>query len=137
MKKLLKSNVLVRKLTGIETTGSLNILFTDKTGTLTKGKLEVVGIMSPNLEIEGYPEIIQNKLLKENIILNNDSVYSNETHLAIGSNATDRALKEFIRENSNKVIISKEAFSSSKKYSSVTTSERTYIKLKHAIYNPI
>lgn len=128
MKKLLKSNVLVRKLTGIETTGSLNILFTDKTGTLTKGKLEVVGIMSPNLEIEGYPEIIQNKLLKENIILNNDSVYSNETHLAIGSNATDRALKEFIRENSNKVIISKEAFSSSKKYSSVTTSERTYIK---------
>ena len=128
MKKLLKSNVLVRKLTGIETTGSLNILFTDKTGTLTKGKLEVVGIMSPNLEIEGYPEIIQNKLLKENIILNNDSVYSNETHLAIGSNATDRALKEFIRENSNKVIISKEAFSSSKKYSSVTTSEGTYIK---------
>ena len=73
MKKLLKSNVLVRKLTGIETTGSLNILFTDKTGTLTKGKLEVVGIMSPNLEIEGYPEIIQNKLLKENIILNNDA----------------------------------------------------------------
>ena len=37
MKRMLKDNVLVRKLVGIETAGSLNILFTDKTGTLTKG----------------------------------------------------------------------------------------------------
>ena len=34
MKRLLKRNVLVRKLVGIETAGSLNILFTDKTGTV-------------------------------------------------------------------------------------------------------
>ena len=128
MKKLLKSNVLVRKLTGIETTGSLNILFTDKTGTLTKGKLEVIGIMNPNLEIESYKEVIQNELLKENIIINNDSVYSEETHSAIGSNATDRALKEFIRENSKEKILKKEAFSSEKKYSSITTKKQTYIK---------
>lgn len=128
MKKLLKSNVLVRKLTGIETTGSLNILFTDKTGTLTKGRLEVIGIMNTNLEIESYPDVIQNKLLKENIILNNESIYSSESSKAVGSNATDRALKEFIRENSNIKILNKEAFSSEKKYSSVTTNERTYIK---------
>ena len=38
MKRMLKDNVLVRKLMGIETAGSLNILFTDKTGTLTKGE---------------------------------------------------------------------------------------------------
>ena len=42
MKKMLKDNVLVRKLVGIETSGSLNILFTDKTGTLTQNKLNVV-----------------------------------------------------------------------------------------------
>ena len=35
-------NVLVRKAEGIETAGSLNILFSDKTGTITKGHLEVV-----------------------------------------------------------------------------------------------
>lgn len=128
MKKLLKSNVLVRKLTGIETTGSLNILFTDKTGTLTKGKLEVIGIMNANGEIDFYPDVIQNKYLKENLILNNDSTYSNETHSAIGSNATDRALKEFIRENSNETILNKESFTSEKKYSSVTTKDKTYIK---------
>ena len=38
MRKMLKDNVLVRKLVGIETSGSLNILFADKTGTLTRGR---------------------------------------------------------------------------------------------------
>ena len=40
--KMLDHNVLVRKAEGIETAGSLNILFSDKTGTITKGELEVV-----------------------------------------------------------------------------------------------
>ncbi len=44
-KKLLDSQVLVRKPVGIETAGSLNVLFSDKTGTITKGKLEVVELM--------------------------------------------------------------------------------------------
>ena len=47
MKHMLKDNVLVRKIGGIETAGSLNILFTDKTGTLTNGKLEVVHLIDP------------------------------------------------------------------------------------------
>ena len=41
MRKLLNAKVLVRKLLGIETSGSLTVLFTDKTGTLTQGKLTV------------------------------------------------------------------------------------------------
>ena len=48
-KKMLKDNVLVRKMVGIETAGSLNILFTDKTGTITKGKMEVVSILDGDL----------------------------------------------------------------------------------------
>ena len=40
--KMLDHNVLVRKAEGIETAGSINILFSDKTGTITKGQLEVV-----------------------------------------------------------------------------------------------
>ena len=46
MRKLLKSNVLVRQLVGVETSGSLNLLFTDKTGTITQGKLDAVGFMA-------------------------------------------------------------------------------------------
>ena len=42
MGKMMKDNVLVRKLNGIEAAGGLNILFSDKTGTITEGKLSVV-----------------------------------------------------------------------------------------------
>ena len=45
--RMLNHNVLVRKAVGIETAGSLNILFSDKTGTITKGSLEVVEFFTP------------------------------------------------------------------------------------------
>ena len=40
MGKMLKDNVLVRKIVGIETAGSLNILFSDKTGTSIKNNTD-------------------------------------------------------------------------------------------------
>lgn len=39
---MLDHNVLVRKAEGIETAGSLNILFSDKTGTITKGSWKLL-----------------------------------------------------------------------------------------------
>lgn len=45
MKKLLNAKVLVRKLLGIETAGSLTVLFSDKTGTLTQGRLSVAALL--------------------------------------------------------------------------------------------
>ena len=58
MRKLLKAKVLVRKLLGIETSGSLTILFTDKTGTLTQGKLTVSELLLGNAEhFQYYKEI--------------------------------------------------------------------------------
>jgi len=47
MRKLLHSKVLFRKLLGIETAGSIDILFVDKTGTLTKG------IFQPQCFVDG------------------------------------------------------------------------------------
>lgn len=38
---MIKDNVLVHKINGLETAGSLSILFSDKTGTITEGKLTV------------------------------------------------------------------------------------------------
>ena len=43
--KMLDHNVLVRKAEGIETAGSLNILFSDKTGTITQGKPVVTDVL--------------------------------------------------------------------------------------------
>lgn len=40
--RMAKDNVLVRKINGLETAGSLSILFSDKTGTITEGRLSVV-----------------------------------------------------------------------------------------------
>lgn len=99
MKRMLKNNVLVRKMVGIETAGSINILFTDKTGTLTKGKLEVVEVLSGNFktfnneaELLSYPQF--HKIVSNNIIYNNASSYSGEK--IVGGNITDRALLSFI-----------------------------------------
>lgn len=52
--KMLDHNVLVRKAEGIETAGSLNILFSDKTGTITKGVLEVVDFFNCRRKIHRY-----------------------------------------------------------------------------------
>lgn len=46
VKKMLKSGVLVRKMVGIETAGCMNVLFTDKTGTLTTGNMAVKTVMT-------------------------------------------------------------------------------------------
>ena len=95
MKKMLKDNVLVRKLTGIDSAGNINVLFTDKTGTLTKGKLEVVGILSGDVK-----ELSINKEdLKEKIYIsmkaNNESTYNKEINQIIGGNITDKAILEY------------------------------------------
>ncbi len=44
IQRMVKDEVLVRKPVGIEAAGSMNILFTDKTGTLTEGRLSVAEI---------------------------------------------------------------------------------------------
>ena len=127
MKRLLKENVLVRKLIGIETAGSINILFTDKTGTLTEGKLKVIDILDSNLnKID-----LTNELIYQSLVYNNDSYFINNK--VEGSNSTDRAILEYVQTDKKEKykIISKEKFNSKKKYSSVTTTyqqETTFIK---------
>lgn len=120
MKKMLKDNVLVRKMVGIETSGNINILFTDKTGTLTKGQLEVVGIMlGNNKKYEKYTDINKklkiSEYIKMSFLANNNGTYNNG---AIGGNTTDRALLNFIKEANNYNVLSKKAFNSKDKYSS-------------------
>jgi calcium-translocating P-type ATPase len=46
IRRMVKDNVLVRKAAGIEAAGSMDLLFTDKTGTLTDGKLGVGSVLS-------------------------------------------------------------------------------------------
>ncbi len=126
MKRMLKDNVLVRKLVGIETAGSLNILFTDKTGTLTKGKLEVVGILSGSQK-EYYNKVELEKnskyfdLVKLSMVYNNASKFDSN-HNVIGGNITDRALLEFIKSDlsTDVKVLKNIPFDSKNKYSITT-----------------
>lgn len=99
MKRMLKSNVLVRKLVGIETSGNINMLFTDKTGTLTKGKLEVIKFISGNLkEYKSEKELKKDEIydiVKTSLVVNNNSIYDNNK--IIGGNITDRSLLKFFK----------------------------------------
>lgn len=55
MKRLLKDNVLAKKLSAVETLGSVSIICTDKTGTITRNELTVVKVALSGqiLEIDG------------------------------------------------------------------------------------
>ena len=132
MKRMLKDNVLVRKPTGIETSGSINYLLTDKTGTLTKGELEVTYFVSSDFKkYKNESEIKMSKiydLVYESVILNNDSIISNNK--VIGGNSTDKSLIKFlkIRKDYNKNIIRREHFNSSSKYSTIYFNDYFLIK---------
>lgn len=52
MKRLLADNVLAKKLNAVETLGSVNIICTDKTGTITKNELTVTKVVVNNQIID-------------------------------------------------------------------------------------
>ena len=137
--KMAKDNVLVRKINGLETAGSLSLLFSDKTGTITEGRLSVVEMATGNVTV--FKELSKiNSSLASDIItgigINNSAAISNDS--VIGGNSTDRALMSFLMDSKAVSEISKEdvrnfnAFDSAKKFSSVTVERDgkniTYIK---------
>lgn len=119
MKRMLKDNVLVRKLIGIETAGNINVLLTDKTGTLTKGKLSVVGLMDGEGNTFEYVNSHgeYKKMLGMSMAINNESSYDKKSGNIIGGNITDRAILEYSgMVSDNYEIIKQEVFDSKKKY---------------------
>lgn len=130
--KMLQNNVLVRKPIGIETAGSLNILFSDKTGTITKGELEVVEFFDGDLK-DSYQS---SNYIKEYMGLcigkNTGAMFDNNDKV-IGGNATDKALLKFLGKNEmnslNDVkVIKSQGFNSANKYSGAELENVTVYK---------
>ena len=100
MRKMLRDHVLVRKVSGIETAGSLNILFTDKTGTITKGQLETKLFLDGSGKVyEDFaliPEPCQRQYAVE-AVFNTASFRSRGE--VLGGNTTERALLRFLPED--------------------------------------
>ena len=138
MKRMLRDNVLVRRLVGIETSGSLNILFTDKTGTITKGKPEVSAFITGSGK--KYRSFSQVKKTELHELLALSSVFNTAAALGtkdgkkepLGGNATERALLEFVAEDKavkNRKTVAALPFSSHLKYSAVQLDGKTPLTL--------
>ncbi len=143
MGKMLKDNVLVRKIAGIETAGSLNILFSDKTGTITKGKLEAVIFVDGQVnEYHNYNDVVDElgKVLSFSIHFNTDAVISGDegNFKVIGGNATERAILNYVAKTRNNMdvqvaTVSNIPFNSQNKYSATSvTGDRNITLIKGA-----
>lgn len=130
--KMLQNNVLVRKPIGIETAGSLNILFSDKTGTITKGELEVVEFFDGNLN-DSYKDGSKIKEMMALCIGKNTGSMFDANGKVIGGNATDKALLNFLTQaEMNKLedlkVEKSQGFNSANKYSASQLNGKTVYK---------
>lgn len=94
IRRMVRDNVLVRKPTGIEAAGSMNLLFTDKTGTLTEGRLSVTSLLTPTGEHTHLPRGAVGEALGWQAACNSDAVWG--ARELLGGNATDRAIGRFV-----------------------------------------
>jgi len=137
--KMAKDNVLVRKINGLETAGSLSLLFSDKTGTITEGKLSVVEFITGNVSKFQKLEQLEESLAFDMVtgVGVNNSAQASDGQV-IGGNSTDRALMQFVIDNNAVSKMKKEEvkefnpFNSTKKCSNVVVEHNgktvTYIK---------
>ncbi|MBE6684358.1 MAG: cation-transporting P-type ATPase [Ruminococcaceae bacterium] len=133
IKKMVKDNVLVRKPVGIESAGSMNILFTDKTGTLTEGKLSVGQIfLGDGREIDGIGRLARTTLYSDfllSAVANTTSAagISHGKRTAVGGNSTDRAIMNFIIGRERKLpefeMVKNIPFDSEKKFSAALVAQ--------------
>jgi calcium-translocating P-type ATPase len=146
IRRMIKDNVLVRKPVGIEAAGSMNLLFTDKTGTLTEGKMSLGEIIvCDGSQLQSYYSFDalkkNSKLLGELYMLNalgntSSSISDGEV---LGGNSTERAISASIVgdrsiERISVTIPEKQSFDSAYKYSAarIVTGGRSRILIKGA-----
>lgn len=132
IRRMIRDNVLVRKPVGIEAAGSMDILFTDKTGTLTEGKMGVGGIFLADGSEYRTAESFAKDAPRASSIYRLSCRFNTSSKISgkeiIGGNATDKALAESIiyqglKASERKVRVCEALqFDSVNKYSAVSLS---------------
>jgi Ca2+-transporting ATPase len=100
MKRLLKDNVLAKKLNAVETLGSVDIICTDKTGTITRNELTVTKVVVNNqiIEISGSGYNPVGDFYIDGKKINQVEVENLEFLFKIGSLCNDASLISDIKE---------------------------------------
>lgn len=125
VRRMVRDNVLVRKPVGIEAAGSMNILFTDKTGTLTEGRMSVVSLMLADGSRFGDTSSMLRRAGGAARLYVDSCRYNTSSELVgnecVGGNATDRALLASVApfEGTAGEIVGRLPFDSSVKFSAV------------------
>ncbi len=133
IKRMVRDQVLVRKPVGIESAGSMNLLFTDKTGTLTEGKMRLDSILLPDgssctvralCRLRGRAADLITKVLRfgSEAELGRDA---NGKPLLLGGNATSKAILESVIDHPlprDTEVRSRLPFDSTRKYAAVSLS---------------
>ncbi len=131
IRKMERDHVLVRKAVGIEAAGSMNLLFTDKTGTLTEGKMRVtLCLTAAGTALPSDVFFEQTNPLTEyaSLLFRHGSQAVEGTdgegrRVALGGSATERALLECVLKQKSAdgyQILSRLPFDSARKYSALT-----------------
>lgn len=124
--KLARDNALVKKLVVAETAGCVSVICSDKTGTLTTNKMQVVGCFSPDGKALAEAPVC----MVENSLYNNSLIDVSESgEVNKNGSATELAIYEFAQQapcfsavrGANIRALSREAFTSEKKYMSTKT----------------
>ena len=126
IKKMVRDMVLVKKPVGIEAAGSMNILFTDKTGTLTEGVLSVASLFTDREEFSSVSDL-RGRAPKIFELYRLNALYNTSAEIreaqALGGNSTEKALISSLLPYDTKKkyrLIEKTPFDSTNKFSSAT-----------------
>ncbi len=127
IRRMVRDQVLVRKPVGIEAAGSMNLLFTDKTGTLTEGKMSVGKLMlADGTAYASFGELSRGAPLAADRYALSCCYNGGATMAdgrALGGNATDRALLESVGDHAaahGVRVRARMPFDSTRKISAVT-----------------
>ena len=85
-KKMVTKNILIRKLTAVETLGAVSIICTDKTGTITQNKMKVVELVTagqPAPSNQGAPDICLLMALNHDVIKTGNTWKGEPTEMAL------------------------------------------------------